>query len=249
MTRHHLAVCGLLLLVFLAGCSGFGQATSEEGLAEDAEYDWDTTVDAMIDIEGDRYTAVYNVTDRSTVRLYHSTVYGDDRPIAVRAVQFRHTDGTVVNATELEIEETRSEVIVELPADEGQLAFTAPTRPKRFSTATFVEGSYEVAIPENHSVDNFFLATVRPGGYETTTVDDRVHITWESVTSRSVRVHYYLERDLYLFGGLVGVAAIAGVIGIGYVWRQVKELRRKREELGLDVDIEDDSRRPPPGMR
>lgn len=251
MNRRLLAAFSLLVLIALAGCAGFGSVTNDEGLEEDAEYDWDTDANATIDVGDDEYKAVYTIEGRSTVRLYESTRYGNDRPIDVRAVQFRYPDGTVVGMEEIEVEETRSEVYVHLPAEEGQLAFTSDSRSRNFQTDTFVDGSYEVILPPGYRVDNFVLATIRPGGHETTLNEetDRVHIRWDEMDADSITVRYYLGRDVYLFGGLVVVASIGALIGLGYVYRQIQELKRRREEMGLDVDVEDDRDGPPPGMR
>ncbi|KYH25757.1 hypothetical protein HAPAU_24350 [Halalkalicoccus paucihalophilus] len=249
MNRRLLALVSLVSLVALAGCAGFGSTTSEEGLNEDANYDWDTDADATIEITGGEYEAVYTVENRSTVRLYESTRYGDDNPIAVRAVQFRYPNGTVVGMDEIEVEETRSEVTVHLPAEDGQLAFTSDTQSRNFATDTFVDGSYEVILPPGYRVDNFVLANVRPGGYETEIVDDQVHIRWDEMNASAISVRYYLERDVYLFGGLILIASIGATIAGAYVYRQIQDLKRTREEAGLAVDIEDDDRKPPPGMR
>ncbi len=249
MNRRLLALAALLALVTTAGCAGFGSVTDEEGLNEDATYDWDTDSDATITVADGEYRAVYAVENRSTVRLYESTAYGDDNPIDVRAVQFRYPNGTVVGMDEIEVEETRSEVNVHLPAENGQLAFTSDSRSRNFATETFVDGSYEVILPPGYRVDNFVLSTVRPGGYETEIVDDRVHIRWDEMQADAISVRYYLERDVYLFGGLIVIASIGAAIAGAYVYRQMKELRRRREEAGLDVDVEDDDRKPPPGMR
>ncbi|MCL7417405.1 MAG: DUF5803 family protein [Halalkalicoccus sp.] len=249
MNRRLLALVTLVSLVALAGCAGFGSTTSEEGLNEDANYDWDTDADATIEITGGEYEAVYTVENRSSIRLYESTRYGDDNPIDVRAVQFRYPNGTVVGMDEIEVEETRSEVTVHLPAENGQLAFTSDTQSRNFATDTFVEGSYEVILPPGYRVDNFVLANVRPGGYETEIVDDQVHIRWDEMNASAIAVRYYLERDVYLFGGLILIASIGAAIAGAYVYRQIQDLKRTREEAGLDVDVEDDDRKPPPGMR
>ncbi|MDL5360355.1 DUF5803 family protein [Halalkalicoccus sp. NIPERK01] len=249
MNRRLLAIGSLVALVFVAGCAGFGSTTSEEGLNEEASYDWDTEADATIEVTDGEYRAVYTVENRSTIRLYESTRYGDDNPIDVRAVQFRYPDGTVVGMDEIEVEESRSGVTVHLPAENGQLAFTSDSRSRNFATETFVEGSYEVILPPGYRVDNFVLANVRPGGYEAEVVDDQVHIRWDEMNASAISVRYYLERDVYLFGGLILVASIGAAIAGAYVYRQMQELRRKREEAGLDVDIEEDDRKPPPGMR
>lgn len=248
MNRRLLAVLSLVALLFLAGCAGFGSVTSEEGLEEDADYDWDTDADATIEVTDGEYEAVYTVEDRETVRLHQSTRYGDDNPIDVRAVQFRYPDGTVVGMDEIEVEETRSEVYVHLPAENGQLAFTSDSQTRNFATDTFVDGSYEVILPPGYRVDNFVLANIRPGGHETEVVDDQVHITWDEMDADAISVRYYLERDVYLFGGLIVVASIGAAIAGAYVYRQIQELQRQREEAGLDVDIEDDDGGPPPGM-
>lgn len=249
MNRRLLALVSLVSLVALAGCGGFGSVTSEEGLNEDADYDWDTEADATIEITDGEYEAVYTIENRSTIRLYEATRYGDDNPIDVRAVQFRYPNGTVVGAEELEIEETRSEVTVHLPAENGQLAFKSDSRSRNFATDTFVEGSYEVILPPGYRIDNFVLANVRPGGYETEIVDDQVHIHWDEMNADAISVRYYMERDVYLFGGLIVVASIGAAIAGAYVYRQMQDLRRKREEAGLDVDIDEDDREPPPGMQ
>lgn len=250
MTRRLLLGIGLTIaLLALAGCASFGNVTSEEGLSEGATYDWETDANVTIDLREDTYTAVYDIEDRSSIRVYQRTRYGIEDPLAIRSLQFRYPNGTVVEASAFEVSETRSAVHLELPAENGQLAYTAPKRSKQFSTTVFVEGSWEVIVPEGHRVDNMVLATVRPGGYESRLEEDRVHLTWDSVTSRSVRVEYYLARDLYLFVGLIALAAVAGVAGIGYVYRQIQDLRRERRELGLDLEVDEDDDRPPPGMR
>lgn len=248
MNRRRLALASLLALVFVAGCSGIGSVTSDEGLNEEASYDWDTDADATITVGGGEYQAVYTVEDESTVRLYESTPYGNDQPIDVRAVQFQYPDGTVVGTEEIDVEETRSEVYVHLPAENGQLAFTSESQSRNFATETYVDGSYEVILPPGYRIDNFVLGNVRPGGYETEIVDDRVHIRWEEMESDVISVRYYLERDVYLFGAIIVVASIGAAIAGAYVYRQMQELRRRREQAGLDVDIEDDDRKPPPGM-
>lgn len=241
---------GLCSLLLLAGCAGIGSTTSDAALAENATYDWNSSANVSITLEEDEYHAVYEIDNRSSLQVYRSTRYGTDQPIPIRAVQFRYPNGTVVNASNLTVSESRSRVTVRFPADEGQFAFTGHKRSKQFSLPVFIDGSYEVSIPPGHRVDNLVLATVRPRGYETTMVDNRVHVQWEEVASRSITVNYYRGRDLYLLIGLIIVAGIAGAIGITYVWWQIKELRERRREMGLDVDTDDDEfgREPPPGM-
>ncbi len=251
MNRQLLATLGLLVLVVSSGCTGFGSVTSQEELRQNATYDWDTDANATITVEDGEYRAVYTIENRSTVRLYHSTAYGNDRPIDVRAVQFQYPNETVVGMNEISVEETRSEVYIHLPTQQGQLAFTSDTSTNNIQTRTFVDGSHEVVLPSGYRVENFVLGNVRPGGYETTTDDqNRVHIRWDDVSTDTISVQYYLARDVYLLGGIAVIASLGAAIGLAYVYRQIQDLRRRREEMGLDIDVEDDdSDGPPPGMR
>lgn len=250
MNRRGAALLGLLAVVLLAGCAGFGTVTDEAGLHADppATYHWDSDANATIEIVDGEYIAVYRLENQSSLRLHRQTRYGDDRPVPVRAAQFRYENGTVVNASAMEFEETRSAVHVELPAENGQFAYTGSHRTRNFGTQAYVTGDYEVILPPGYRADNIILGTIRPGGYDHTIVDDQVHIRWDDFTAGSLVVRYYLERDVYLFGGLIIVVSVAGAIGIGYVYRQIQRLKRRRQEMGLDIDIEDDRDRPPPGM-
>ena len=91
---------------------------------------------------------------------------------------------------------------------------------------------------------------INPRGHEVTVDGDRRIIRWDSVATESVSVQFYLQRDLLIFGGAAVGLTIVGAAGALYYKRRIDELRRRREELGLDVDTEDDEFRddPPPGM-
>lgn len=247
MNRRLLVGIGaFVLLIVLAGCLG---ATSESGLTEDASYDWETDSTVTIDLDEGAYTAVIQIEETEEFRVYQSTRYGTEHPVGVRSVQFRYPNGTVVNASEIGIRETRSSVYIDPPAQNGTIAYTASKQSKEFTSPVLRSGDWEIILPEGHRVDNMILATVRPGGYNEEVIDDRVHLTWDELASGQIRIQYYLARDLYLFGGLILAAGIAGAIGIGYVYRQILNLRRKREELGLDLDMDDEfGRDPPRGM-
>lgn len=252
MVRRPIHVLALVVLLVLAGCSGIGSVTTEEGLASDPPrpYDWNSSANGSITIEDDHYRVVYRIENRDELRLYQRTGYGDDRPIDVRAIRFRYENGTVVNDSAMEVEESRSAVVVRFPAEDGQFAYTGRVQMRRFVTRTYVDGSYEVRLPPGFRVENLVLGTVRPGGYETTLEGDQLELRWEEIGAESIVVRYYRERDVYLLGGLVVVASTGGVIAMAYVYRQIRRLRRRREEMGLDVETtDDDRRRPPPGMR
>jgi len=58
-------------------------------------------------------------------------------------------------------------------------------------------------------------------------------------------------QDLYLLGGVAGVAAIVALGGLLYYYRTIRAAQQEREEVGLDVEVDDDEfgDDPPPGMR
>jgi hypothetical protein len=93
------------------------------------------------------------------------------------------------------------------------------------------------------------LSRVQPPNDDRTVVGDRVHLRWEEVEISILTVRWYLDRDLWLFGGLAGIAGVVGLAGAAYYYREIVRARRRREEEGIDVDYDDDREGPPPGMR
>lgn len=272
MDRRLLVAAGLLALVALAGCTTlFGDDVEDpEALSQDAEYDFDTDGAAYVEINRENYTAVYDVSERvneePVIRLYRTDRLAVERPLPVYGLQFRHPNGTVDryvdgNATRvygdgstertdaLAVRSTRDRTVVELPAEEGHLAFTTPKTGKRVAIHTPVHGSYEVALPPNTDASLPLLSQVRPANDDREERGDRVHLQWEEVETSVVIVRWYLDRDLWLFGGLTAVAALAGAVGAGYYYLQIQRAKARRQEEGLDVDDDDDRRRPPPGMQ
>lgn len=252
----------LALLAVTAGCLGGGSVSDESLDAEPrASYDWNETETVHISIQDNaRFRAVYEL-NQSEIELFRRDGFGGRNPISVEAVRYRYPNGTVVSGSAFDergggVTRTRDVTRVTLPSDAsagGKLAFTAGSTPKRFSLPVFVEGSYEVVLPEDRRVDFFLFGSVSPGGSERTRDDaGRTHLAWENVTSRSVVVQFYLQRDLYIFGGIAAVLLVVGAVGSLYYRRQIEELRQKRREVGpddIDVDVDDDREGPPPGMR
>jgi hypothetical protein len=238
------------VIAITAGCSvgPFADDITDEELNEDAEYDWETNATATITIEGSEYRAMYNVSDTSELVVYQRGFSGNE-PVDVRAVQYRYPNGTFVNGSELDVSKEGGQTVIQLPQDNGTVAYTADTRPKEFGTPILVEGSHEVVLPSNHQVGNFIFSHVSPSNPEKTTVDDRVHLRWDD-PDRNIFVRYYLERDIYIFGGLVTVLGLIMIGGLVYYLRQIRELEAQRKELGLDVETDDDEfdDGPPPGM-
>ncbi|MFB6205872.1 MAG: DUF5803 family protein [Haloglomus sp.] len=220
-----------------------------------------------------RTTGSRTAGENFTIELYTRDALGTEQPINPIALQFHYENGTIlryretetgttlvmvkpnetvdVNDAKLAVSKSRRRTTVRLPTNEtGKLAFTVPKNGKRVATPTFVQGSYEMVLPEGARIGLPILAQVQPGQSRAERIDGNVHVYWDSVTrARSVVVRYYLQRDLYLFGGLVALMLIVGSGGALYYYLQIRETVKRREEVGLDVDIEDDDGRdPPPGM-
>ncbi|WP_135820096.1 DUF5803 family protein [Halostella litorea] len=252
MNRRLLVGAALVgLLAVTAGCSvgPFADDITDEELDENADYDWETDATVTITIEGAEYQAVYDTANRSRLSVYQQGFAGNE-PVNVRAVKFRYANGTFVNGSALDVEKQGGETVIDLPAENGTVAYTADTRPKEFGSPVLVEGSHEVILPPNHRTGNFLFSHVSPGNPEKEVVDGRVHLRWDDPEG-NVFVRYYLDRDIYIFGGIVAVLGVVMVAGLIYYLRQIRELERRREEMGLDVETDDDEfdDEPPPGMR
>ncbi|RDI70794.1 DUF5803 family protein [Halopelagius longus] len=262
--RLLLAGVALAVLAVTAGCLGIGTGdvpAERIDAAPQSDYAWDSNVTTHITIQKNAdFRAVYEM-NRSEIELFRRDGFGGRNPLSVEAVRYRYPNGTVINGTEIrerggEVSQTRSVTTVRLPNDApanggGQLAFTSSGSPKRFSLPTYVEGSYEVVLPENRHVEFPVFGSVNPPADEQTTTDDgRVRLHWTEVTTDTVAVQYYLQRDLYIFAGILSVLAVVGIGGLLYYRRQIESLKEKRQELGLDVEEDDDvGGGPPPGMK
>ena len=274
MNRRLLAAVALVLLVCLSGCTSiFGSdAADPAALSEDADYEFDTDSDAYIEVNSDNYTAVYNISAREgddedpTIQLYTTDALTLEQPLEVRALQFRHPNGTVDrfvdgNATRvyengtteqvdaLGVESSRDRTTVHLPSNEGHLAFTTPKSGKELTVRAPVSGNYELVLPPNTDASLPLLSQVRPSPDDRRQEGDRVHLVWEDLDTEVLVVRWYLDRDIWLFGGLTAVALAVGAVGAVYYYLQIQRARRRREEEGIDVDYEDDRDDPPPGMR
>lgn len=261
MNRRLLAAFALCALVFSSGCLGFFGSNSvpPERLDEapPQPYAWNADVDAHITVtENAQFQAVYRVNE-TTMTLYRRDGLGGRTPIPVSALRYRYPNGTVLTGSQFDerggnVERTRDRVTVTVPSDGspgGKLAFTSESTPKRFSLPTFVEGSYEVVLPPNRRVEVPVLGSVSPGGAERSVdAQGRTHLRWSDVSARAVVVQFYLQRDLYIFGGLAAVLLVVGAVGSVYYQRRIAALRRRREEYGLDVDDDDFGGGGPPGM-
>jgi len=250
--RFALAVAVVALLAVSAGCLTYvndGGDVANATLDTDPprEYDFATDRDAAFTLStGTQYTAVYNVSGVEELRLYRQTPYAGDQPLEFEAFRYRTTDGEVLNGTEFrarggEVDRTPDETWIRFGdgLGGGQVAFSATGSPRRFSTLTYVEGSYAVTLPPGFSTEFPVVGHISPRGYDVETVGDRDRIVWEDVTSGSVVVQSYRETDLLVFGVILAVAILAAIVGTVYFRRQLEALRERRREMGLGV-YEDD---------
>jgi hypothetical protein len=279
MNRRVLAAVAVVAILALPGCTTFfgDDAASSEDLSAPATYDFDTDRDAYIVVNTDNYTAVYNVSDRTgeTLDLYTTDSLSVEQPLAIRGLQYRYAndtrfpDGTILrytsanatNATRvypngtgesvpaLQVSTTRKRTKIALPEEPGKLAFTAPKDGKELAIRPPVNGTFELLLPPDTDARLPLLSQVRPPNDGRQAVDDRVHLTWTELDTSVVIVRWYLDRDLWLFGGLAAIATLVGMLGAGYYYLQIKGAKRRRQAEGIDVDYDDDDRRdPPPGM-
>jgi len=245
--RLGLAVLAVLILTVTAGCldyvTGGGEISDDVLDAEpDAAYDWETDRNVTLTLDtGSQFRGVYNVSADQRLRLYQPTSIGQEGPLDISAVRFRYDNGTVLSGTELrargEVDQTPDEVYVTVPAD-GRLAFTAGATPRRLTLPVYIEGSYEVVLPEGSRMDFFLFSNTVPASATTERVDNRVRVTWENVESSSILVQYYQNNDLTIFGAIIGVLSAIAVGGLYYYRRQIDRLHATRVEMGLDDEDE-----------
>lgn len=257
VSRRVLAGVAVFVLVLSAGCLGqFGTSISEDDLAEDAEYDWDTDAETEIHLyEGgligsSYYEAVYSGNETHLTLSTRGLIRSN--PVDVRAVQYRYAENdTVVGHEHVEVSQSARETTIRLPEADGQFAFTGHRRSQELRHRTVDEGNVSVVLPPDHTVGDLLLSDVQPRSYDTERIDDdRTVLHWEDVDENSlVLVRHYLDRDWYVFYGLSGILAIAAAIVYAYFRREIREIQARREEYGLDIDYDDDDDdRPPPGM-
>jgi len=252
MKRRLLALVGLVVLAGLAGCFGPSEVP-EEDLTGNATYDWDRNAAAAYDLSRSTYAAVFAVDNRSTLEVHDRDALGVEAAVDISALQFRFQNGTVVNATHRNLSATleQRQTVISLPARSGQVAYSARRSGKQFSTPVVVPGRQTITLPPGTRVGVPLLSQVNPADYATTVADGRMTVAWANQTGGTLTVHYYLQRDLVLFSLLLLVTLTLGVGGSVYYLRQIRRLEDEREDLGLEVETEDDprDRGPPPGMR
>ena len=239
MSRVRVAL-GLLALVALAGCAGTGlggsPAPSDEQLAENATYDWDRDADVTLNVTSEQYKTVADVNGSERVRLASTSGFGGRNPLPISAVQFRYENGTVVGADAIDVSTRDQRTVIDLPAANGMFAYTGSAGARSVNAPLDFEGSHEVVLPPGMRVSFPIFGDVSPGGYEKSVEDNRVHLRWASLSSATISAEYYLEQDLYIFGGIVGVLGVVVVGGVVYYRLRIRRLEREREQSGLDYE-------------
>ena len=232
--RRLVLVGAVLGMLVLAGC--MGGSISEEALAEDATYDWNTSADATVNVTGSTYHAVFVIDDQESLEFYQRGDLGGEEALAMRAVQFRYPNGTVVNASSITVNEVDERAVVEFPAQNGRFAYTARTASGDLFFPVIINGSHEVILPPGARISVPIIGYAEPTGYETSMAGDRLVIHWDAPNQDVISVSYYQQRDLLIFGGLLGLLAAVAGGGWLYFRYQLKDLESERESAGLDVE-------------
>lgn len=230
--RRRAAILVVLLLAVVAGCAG---GVDPERLNETATYEWETETTAKVNITGGDYNAVYRVDDNESLEIYRLDDLDNERSVPVEALRFRYSNGTVVGPEALTVEEENARVVV-TPPGEGRIAYTGPTRPKHFSTPALVAGTYDVVLPSGMDIGVPVLGSISPGGATRTVGDEgRTHLRWSDLDrGQNIELQYYLKRDLYIFGGLIGGLALLAAAGVVYFRYRLRELARRRETTDFE---------------
>lgn len=220
----------------------FGLGFGEQADQTNTSYDWNTSADATLTLEPEQYQSVYKLKN-DQLELYTHGPVGGEESLDVRAVKYRYPNDTVVTTDhpDLSVETSDKRTVIQTPRDNGTVAFVTDKRPKSLSTPVFLKSdgpSYEVVLPPNMGVDMPIVGTVNPGGYETTTEDGHVHVVWKSVDGNNISVQYYLTRDLYILGAVLGLGLVGGLVGVGYYLFQIRRLKELRERIEIDADID-----------
>ena len=263
MNRRLLALLAVVCLLAISGClGGFGGGPTDADRLDqqpEAKYEWDADSDVHITVTSNvTYRTVYDVSASNfdgQIELSQSGFLGTDNPLTIQALRYRYPNGTVINGSAFDdhggsVSTQNNALVIEPPGEEGKIAYEGESTPKQFTHPIAVEGaSYTVVLPEDRKTLIPLFGRIVPSPDAKTTVDGQQTISWTEISGQTLSVRFYLPRDAQLFGGLlVGVVGIA-VGGTAYYRRRIQKLQDRREQMGLNIDIDqDDDDGPPPGM-
>lgn len=228
--KRLLIVAAVAGLVVSAGCLG-GGVVDEAALDESATYEWDTDVDASVNITGGQYQAVLNLENRTNVSVFGPGEFGGEAALPVQAVKYRYPNGTVRNVSVLNVTEEGERTVIEAPTEGGQIAYTAQVRSSDLYLPVAVNGSHAVTLPPGDEVGFPIIGGAKPGGYDVDRSGERITLVWSNPDSNIISVDYYQERNLYIFGGVLGVAAVIAGAGLLYFRAQLRSLAARRGEM------------------
>ncbi|MFC7166184.1 DUF5803 family protein [Halospeciosus flavus] len=239
MKRRTVALFALAGLLLFSGCLG-GGGVSEERLNRNVTYDWQTDANVTVNVTATEYHAVYEIRNRTVLNFTRETELSGNQPVSVAGVKFRYPNGTVVGADHLQVTEEGSKTVVRLPADQGKFAYTASSGSRSVHVPVAVSGSHEVILPPGVRASVPLFGSVEPSADSRTVNEttDRVHYRWKTVDANTISIDYYLQRDLYIFAGLVGLLVLVGIGGVVYYRLKIRRLERERTEMGLDLEEE-----------
>jgi hypothetical protein len=258
MNNKHRAVLALVAVIFLSGCALFsGGEIDESQLTGDQEYDWDTNATTTINLSAssNSYATVVDIEGQSELGVYREDTFRGETSVPIEALKFQFANGTVVNATHPGLGASRGsdQTTIRIPAENGSVGYTAPRSNKGWTGPVLVDGSVRIDLPKGTRVGLWGLSRVSPTPDENTVDNDRATLRWDEMEAGDpISLRYYLVRDLYVFGGLFALVISLGIGGVTYYYRQVRRAQRKREDVGLDVEMDDDDvgdDGPPPGMQ
>lgn len=268
--RRRLVIVGcLVFLIASAGCTsmlgvdgnpgqssglGLGLGLGGEKPTNNAngngstQYTWNTSADATLTLDTDQYRSVYKLDQRKLTVYTHGS-FGQEQSVELKAVKYRYPNGTVIALDEkksFNIDKSRKRTTIHVPNSNGSVAFVTEKSGRSISVPVFLEPgkldgpSYEIILPPNTGVSVPFLSSIHPGGYETKSIDGRIHVTWESVESKSISARYYLNQDLLIFSSIASLLIVIGLIGAVYYLVQIRKLAQLRKNVGFDIDAKDD---------
>lgn len=229
------AVGVLTILIVTTGCLGGGGVTQEQ-LDENASYNWSIDTEIRFNVTGTTFQGVATVTNGSPVEVYRITEFQGEQPLDVSAVRFRYPNGSVTTLNVSAVEQQNSRTLIHPPAEIGYIGYTARAAPKHFSIGTPRDGAYEVILPKRMRIGVPVLGSISPGGADLSVNDNRVHLRWDDLSAGQISLQYYLERDFYLFAGLVVTGIVLAIGGILYFRYRLRRLAAQRRDAGLEVE-------------
>ena len=242
MNRRLLGLTMLAVMLALGGCLSVGGPVDSDRLdrAPPAPYHWDTDASVHATVHADNRVQVVVQPSDEELRLAFEDEVAGERSVPIGAVRAQLTDGTILTGSQLRaagatITETREATTIQV-ASETEIAavgFTMDSRRNQLLLPPIRAGTHVVVLPAGRQVDLPIIGQVRPRADEAALVGgDHVELRWDDLTTRTIVIRYYQDRDLMLFGGLIATAGAVLIGGLVYFRREVLQLQRRREGVG-----------------